>query len=76
MAASAQEVAGLEGKVDQGLNSNQTLTASQTLTQNVYHSDLRWFTGAAVLEMLAILAVAPVFWGWWTLGVRGEIRFS
>ena len=26
------------------------------------------FAGAAVLEVLAVLFVLPLFWGWWTLG--------
>lgn len=37
------------------------------MTENVYQSDLRWFAGAAVLEILAVLLVLPLFWGWWNL---------
>ncbi|KAK3635935.1 hypothetical protein LTR56_014473 [Elasticomyces elasticus] len=53
--------------IDPGLSIKQTLQAEQTVTENVYRSDLRWFAGAAILEIIAVLFVLPLFWGWWTL---------
>ncbi|KAK5697491.1 hypothetical protein LTR97_007629 [Elasticomyces elasticus] len=53
--------------MDEGLSVEQTLHSTQTVTENVYHADLRWFAGAAVLELLAVLFVLPLFWGWWKL---------
>ncbi|KAK5695177.1 hypothetical protein LTR97_008683 [Elasticomyces elasticus] len=53
---------------DEGLSVEQVLHGNQTTTQNVYRSDLRWFAGAAVLEILAVMFVLPLFFGWWTLG--------
>lgn len=52
------------------LTSNQTIPANQTLTLNVFHSDLKWFGAAALIEFLAILAVVPIFYGYWTLGIK------
>ncbi|KAF7193218.1 hypothetical protein HII31_05444 [Pseudocercospora fuligena] len=57
-------------RIDPGLTINQTLTATETLTLNVFHTDLRWFAGAAIFEILAILTIFPIFWGWWKLGVK------
>lgn len=34
---------------------------------NVFQSELRWFVGAAILDVLAILAILPLFWGFWRL---------
>ncbi|KAK5681425.1 hypothetical protein LTS10_005955 [Elasticomyces elasticus] len=53
--------------MDEGLSIEQTLQSTQTVTENVYRADLRWFAGAAVLEVLAVLFVLPLFWGWWRL---------
>ncbi|OQO02797.1 hypothetical protein B0A48_11080 [Cryoendolithus antarcticus] len=57
----------LTSLMDPGLSPNQTMMANQTLTQNVFKSDYRWFAGATVLEVIVIMAVLPMFWGWWTL---------
>ncbi|KAK3075557.1 hypothetical protein LTR53_000995 [Teratosphaeriaceae sp. CCFEE 6253] len=54
--------------IDPGLAVNQSVPGRQTQTENVYRSNLRWFAGAAVLEMVAVLVVLPLFWGWWSLG--------
>ena len=56
--------------IDPGLSVNQTVAANQTLTSNVFHSDLSWFAGAAVIELLAIIAVIPIFYGYWRLGIK------
>ncbi|OQN99018.1 hypothetical protein B0A48_14879 [Cryoendolithus antarcticus] len=53
--------------MDLGLSANQTMLANQTLTQNIFVSDYRWFAGATVLEVIVVLAVLPMLWGWWTL---------
>jgi hypothetical protein len=56
------------GHIDAGLSLNQTVMAKQTLTQNVFKSDLRWYAGATAIELITVLLVLPMFWGWWTLG--------
>ncbi|KAK3625280.1 hypothetical protein LTR56_017850 [Elasticomyces elasticus] len=53
--------------IDGGLPIRQSVEAKRTVVQNVYQSDLRWFAGAAALEILAAVFVLPLFWGWWTL---------
>lgn len=54
--------------IDEGLLLQQSVIANQTVNRNIYHADLRWFGGAAALQMVAILAVAPLFWGYWLQG--------
>lgn len=51
--------------IDEGLSTHQTV--SGWTRPIVYHSDLRWYVGAAILELLTILVILPLFWGWWTL---------
>ncbi|KAK3632742.1 hypothetical protein LTR56_016212 [Elasticomyces elasticus] len=53
--------------IDPGLSVNQTSSLNQTLTRNVFRSDFRWYAAASVLELIVILFVLPLFWGYWTL---------
>lgn len=53
--------------IDHGLKVNQTFTASRTRTLNVFQSDFRWFGGAVAVQLLMILAILPLLWGWWKL---------
>lgn len=46
----------------------QKRRAVQTNTQTVFRSDLSWFLGAAAIQMVTIVLILPMFWGWWTLG--------
>ncbi|KAK4897559.1 hypothetical protein LTR27_004703 [Elasticomyces elasticus] len=63
----ASSWANLTDLIDPGLSPQQSVTANQTVTRNVYHADFRWYAAATALEMLVALAVLPLFWGWWTL---------
>ncbi|KAK5708537.1 hypothetical protein LTR17_020623 [Elasticomyces elasticus] len=65
---SATSWSNLSSLIDAGLPVQQSIVANRTITQDVYHSDLRWFAGAATIELVAILMVLPLFWGWWRLG--------
>ena len=56
--------------LDPGVSIHQAVTANQTLRQIVFHSDLRWYAGAAVFEIATVLLILPMFWGWWTLGTN------
>lgn len=56
--------------IDKGLAINQTVHAVQHVDQNVFRTDLRWYAAAAVLEMVTVLLILPMFWGFWTLGGR------
>ena len=49
--------------LDRGVSVNQTVQANQTLTRPVFRSDLRWFIGAAVFELVTVLLILPMFWG-------------
>lgn len=57
-----------EGLIDPGVEVNQTVEATQEITQNVYTSDLRWYAGAAVIQIATALIILPMFLGWWRLG--------
>ncbi|KAK5675810.1 hypothetical protein LTS10_011541 [Elasticomyces elasticus] len=59
--------ANLTQLIDPGLSAEQSVTANQTVTQNVYRADFRWYAAATALEILVALAVLPLFWGWWRL---------
>lgn len=58
LAASCSNVSTL---IDPGLSVHQEVTG-QTLPF-VYKSNLRWFAGAAVLQMATIVLILPMFWG-------------
>ena len=55
--------------MDDGLHTNRSFYANQTRTLNVFDSDLRWFAGAATIQIVALMLILPVFWGWWELGL-------
>ncbi|KAK3673557.1 hypothetical protein LTR78_006461 [Recurvomyces mirabilis] len=59
--------ANLTDLIDPGLSINQTFTAHQTTEQNIFRSDFRWFAGVALLEVLAVMIVIPLYWGFWKL---------
>ncbi|KAK5173051.1 uncharacterized protein LTR77_003173 [Saxophila tyrrhenica] len=54
--------------IDSGVEINQIVPAVKETRENLYKSDLRWFAGAAIFELLTALAVLPMFWGWWKIG--------
>ena len=58
----------LAARIDPGLEINQTVSATQEQTRNVYKSDLRWYAGAAAIQIATALITLPMFWGWWRLG--------
>lgn len=47
----------------------QSVKARQTLSVDVFDASLGWFAGAATIQVVAILLVLPVLWGWWELGL-------
>lgn len=49
--------------LDDGLTASQSVKANQTLVVNVYTSDIRWFAGAAAIQVVALLLILPVFYG-------------
>lgn len=55
--------------IDNGLNVQQKVHAKQAQKENVFHSDLRWFAGAATIQILTVFLILPVFWGYWRVGV-------
>jgi hypothetical protein len=53
--------------IDAGLTINQTTTANQTVTRNVFRSDFHWYAAATTIELIAVLMVLPLYWGFWRL---------
>ena len=48
---------------------NQSVQARQTLSVDVFDASLGWFAGAAAIQIIALLLILPVLWGWWELGL-------
>lgn len=53
--------------IDRGLSINQTTTANQTVTHNIFRSNFGWYAAATVLEIIIVVSVLPMFWIWWRL---------
>jgi hypothetical protein len=54
---------------DYGPTNNQSVQAHQTLSVDVFDASLGWFAGAATIQIIALLLILPVLWGWWELGL-------
>ncbi len=55
--------ANLPDLVDEPFPVRQTMRASLTRDQNVFHSDFHWFAAAAAVQILAVLLILPAYWG-------------
>lgn len=66
----------LVGAFDVGLGTSmqQSVVGSVSGTTEIFKTDLRWFAGAAALQLVCIVCIASVYWGWWRLG--REVSFS
>lgn len=51
------------GDIDERLTLNQTVTANRTIQQIVFKLDLRWYAGAAAIQLIILLLIIPMFWG-------------
>lgn len=58
----------LEAHLEPGLATESTVVGQISGSHNVYRTDLRWFGGAAAVELLCVALVLPTFIGWWRLG--------
>ena len=67
-AIAAASLPNVEARLDPDLSRQQRVQATQTLTRNTYTSDLRYWAGAAVFELVTVLLILPLFWGYWELG--------
>lgn len=54
--------------LDPGVQFNQTVFAEEQVTRNVFKSELGWYAGAAVAELLTALLILPFYWGFWRFG--------
>lgn len=55
----------LANLTDPDVSIYQNVAALETIQLNAYQTDLRWYAGAAVLELMTVLLILPMFWGWW-----------
>ena len=46
--------------LDPGVSVRQTVAALHIVTQNVFRSELKWFVGAAILELVTVLLILPL----------------
>ena len=51
-----------------------TVTGQVIGDHTVYVTDYTYFGGAVLVELICILVILPIYWGYWTLGRR--ISFS
>ena len=48
----------------------QVVKADLVTHEPVYSSDFIWFFAAAFVQVLALLLILPIYWGWWKIGVE------
>ncbi|KAK5174159.1 uncharacterized protein LTR77_001239 [Saxophila tyrrhenica] len=53
------------GEVDPGVSPDQRVNGTEKTTLNVFSKDYSWFAAAAVLDLIVILALLPLFRGFW-----------
>ena len=58
----------LKDRLDPGLEIKYNVTGVAASAVEMYHSDFRWYAGAASLELFCIFAILFTFYGWWDLG--------
>lgn len=61
-------------RVLSGVEVNSTANGYQIGMRNTYSTDCWFFLGAAIVEIVCILFMAPTYWGWWRL--RRHFSFS
>ena len=49
--------------IDSPFPVHQTVQGTITRDENVFHSDIRWFVGAASIQILTIILILPAYWG-------------
>lgn len=49
-------------------NWTQTVSYTGRSTQTVYSVSTAYLTSAVVVSLLGVVAIAPLYWGWWELG--------
>lgn len=57
-----------DGGANKTFSSQNSATATQSSTRNIYLTNYKYVVGSAVVMMIAILAVIPTFEGFWHLG--------
>ncbi|KAK5172819.1 uncharacterized protein LTR77_002939 [Saxophila tyrrhenica] len=58
----------LRERLDPGLETSYNTTGSASVEINVFHSDFRYFSAAAVVQAITVAVVAYTFYGYWRLG--------
>ena len=63
----------LKAKMDDGLEVISTVEGIPQSVIDVFHSDMRWFAGAAAVELFSILIILFTFYGFWRLGRNASL---
>jgi hypothetical protein len=58
----------IEQGLDSGLPLTSTITGEKTGDHSIYWTEYGFFVGAALVEVFCLAVIAPIYWGWWTLG--------
>lgn len=58
----------LEPLIDAGQEIYYNVTGSPKTPVEIFHSDFRWFAGAAAVELFSIIVVLLTFFGYWRVG--------
>jgi hypothetical protein len=52
---------------------HQSVRGTITRQENVFHSDIKWFFGAAAVQILTILLILPAYWGGLSFPIRAVL---
>lgn len=67
----------LKPMLDESARIRYNVTGYLQSPTNVFHSDMSYFAGAAMLQVFSILVILHTFHGWWRLEWRsGSLSFS
>jgi hypothetical protein len=68
VAAARHNASYLHTHMDPDLVVNSTVTGYLHGTHNVFHTNLWWLLGAAIVEAICIALILPTYFGFWRLG--------
>ncbi|KAK5164274.1 uncharacterized protein LTR77_009968 [Saxophila tyrrhenica] len=58
----------LESRMDPGEYLESAVTGQRIGDHSVYSADWAYLIAAVVVAVLCVATIAPIYWGWWTLG--------
>jgi hypothetical protein len=58
----------LQSRMDPGMFMHSTVNGTIEGSHPVYETNFIYFMAAAVVEVIVVAVLIPIYWGWWTLG--------